>query len=163
MQLCAAQFISAFPAVHQFDVIYGIYCWDRSSFNSPYSRLTATQLCGGSSYPFFQILNSQILSSQPGSIYMYLHILKILGLNTTKYVHCTDLSQVYKARPGIQTSGSGKRSKILQLLQSESKRITITKWLFHGYFWPFFCHLHVYLSQNRGSDGQFEVLNGSKS
>ena len=41
MQLCAAQFISAFPAVHEFDVIYGIYFWGRSSFNGPDSRLTA--------------------------------------------------------------------------------------------------------------------------
>ena len=37
------------------------------------------------------------------------------------------------------------------------------KWLFYVYFWPFFCQLYVYLSQKRGSDGHFEVLNGSTS
>ena len=33
---------------------------------------------------------------------------------------------------------------------------------FYNHFWPFFCQLYVYLSQKGGSDGHFEVLNGSK-
>ena len=36
------------------------------------------------------------------------------------------------------------------------------KWLFYNHFWPFFCQLYGYLSQNWGSDGHFDVLNGSK-
>ena len=30
-------------------------------------------------------------------------------------------------------------------------------------FWPFFRHMYLHLSQNRGTDGHFEVLNGFKS
>ena len=37
------------------------------------------------------------------------------------------------------------------------------KWPFYDYFWAFFCHLYVHLSQNWASDGHFEVLHGSKS
>ena len=33
---------------------------------------------------------------------------------------------------------------------------------FYNHFWPFFRQLYVYLSQKGGSDGHFEVLNGSK-
>ena len=36
------------------------------------------------------------------------------------------------------------------------------KWLFYGYFWPFFRQLYVYLSQNWDSEGHFDVLNRSK-
>ena len=34
---------------------------------------------------------------------------------------------------------------------------------FYDHFCPFFWHMYGYLSQNWGSDGHFEVLNGSKS
>ena len=33
----------------------------------------------------------------------------------------------------------------------------------YDHSWPFFCHMCMYLSQNWGSDGHFEVPNGSKS
>ena len=37
------------------------------------------------------------------------------------------------------------------------------KWPFYDHFWPFFRLLYVvHFSQNWGSDGHFEVLNGSK-
>ena len=35
------------------------------------------------------------------------------------------------------------------------------KWPFYDHFWPYFCPM--YLSQNLGSDGHFEVLNRCKS
>ena len=34
---------------------------------------------------------------------------------------------------------------------------------FYDHFWPFFWHMYGHLSQNWGSDGHFEVLNGSES
>ena len=37
------------------------------------------------------------------------------------------------------------------------------RWPFYNHFWPFFCQLHKYLSQNLGSDGHFEEVNMSKS
>ena len=37
------------------------------------------------------------------------------------------------------------------------------KWQLYGHFQPFFCHMYIHLSQNWGSNGHFEVLNGSKS
>ena len=33
---------------------------------------------------------------------------------------------------------------------------------FYNHIWPFFRQLYVYLSQKGGSDGHFEVLNGSE-
>ena len=40
-------------------------------------------------------------------------------------------------------------------------KIETDKWPFYDHIWPFFCQLYVYLSQNWGSDGHFEVLNQS--
>ena len=37
------------------------------------------------------------------------------------------------------------------------------RWPFYNHFWPFFCQLHKYLSQNLGADSHFEGLNVSKS
>ena len=37
------------------------------------------------------------------------------------------------------------------------------KWLLYNRFWPLFCHIYVHLSQNWGSEGQFEMPNRSKS
>ena len=36
------------------------------------------------------------------------------------------------------------------------------KWPFYDHFCPLFCHLYIYLSQNWGSDGQFDMHNRSK-
>ena len=51
----------------------------------------------------------------------------------------------------------------LLLLKSVYKRMSLYKCPLYDHSWPFFCHMFVYLSQNWGSDGYFEVLNGSKS
>ena len=48
-------------------------------------------------------------------------------------------------------------------LKSDWKRMSLFKWPSYDYFWPFFCHLYVHLSQNWVSDGHFEVFNQSKS
>ena len=50
-----------------------------------------------------------------------------------------------------------------KVLNSDRKWIWKDKWPFYDNFWPFFCHLYDYLSQNRGSDNHFEVLDESKS
>ena len=47
-------------------------------------------------------------------------------------------------------------------LESVYKWIFLYKWPLYDHSWPFFCHMSEYLSQNWGSDGHFEVLNGSK-
>ena len=39
----------------------------------------------------------------------------------------------------------------------------LNKCPFYDHFWPFFHQLYFYLSQKWGSDGHFEVPNGSKS
>ena len=46
-------------------------------------------------------------------------------------------------------------------LKSVYKRMFLYKWPLYDLFWPFFSHTYVYLSQNWGSDGHFEVLNRS--
>ena len=48
------------------------------------------------------------------------------------------------------------------IVKSVSKWMSLYKWPLYDLFWSFFCHMCVYLSQNWGSDGHFEVLNGSK-
>ena len=45
---------------------------------------------------------------------------------------------------------------------ANSQKLAADKWPFYDHIWPFFCQLYVYLSQNWGSDGNFEVLNESK-
>ena len=52
---------------------------------------------------------------------------------------------------------------VIQNLKSVWKWMFLYKWPLYDLFWPFFHHMCVYLSQNWGSDGHFEVLNGSKS
>ena len=49
------------------------------------------------------------------------------------------------------------------LLKTDWKRKFLYKWPLYDLFWPFFCHVCVYLSQKWGSDGHFELLNGSES
>ena len=49
------------------------------------------------------------------------------------------------------------------MIKSVYKWMFLYKWPLYDLFWPFFCHTCVYLPQNWGSDGHFEVLNGSKS
>ena len=44
-----------------------------------------------------------------------------------------------------------------------SSKFTSDKWTFYNHFWPFLCQLYENLSQNRDSDGHFEVLNKSES
>ena len=48
-------------------------------------------------------------------------------------------------------------------LKTVWKRMFLYKWPLYNLFWPFFCHMCVYLPQNWGSDSHLEVLNGSKS
>ena len=48
-------------------------------------------------------------------------------------------------------------------VKTVSKWMSLYKWSLYHLFWSFFHRMCVYLSQNWGSDGQFEVLNGSKS
>jgi hypothetical protein len=43
------------------------------------------------------------------------------------------------------------------------KRDNPKSWSFYNHFWPFFCQLHEYLSQNWGSEEHFEVPNLPKS
>ena len=52
--------------------------------------------------------------------------------------------------------------KKLKDVKSVYKWIFLYKWPLYDHSWPFFCHMSEYLSQNWGSDGHFEVLNGSK-
>jgi hypothetical protein len=47
------------------------------------------------------------------------------------------------------------------LLKTVSKWMSLYKRPLYDLFWPYFCHMYVYLSQNWGSDGHFEVLNMS--
>ena len=49
------------------------------------------------------------------------------------------------------------------VVKTVRKRMFLYKWPLYDHSWPFFCHMNVYLSQNWGSDGHFEMLNGSKS
>ena len=49
------------------------------------------------------------------------------------------------------------------VLKTDWKRKFLYKWPLYDLFWPFFCHVCVYLSQKWGSDGHFELLNGSES
>ena len=53
--------------------------------------------------------------------------------------------------------------KVVTFLKTDRKWMSLYKWPLYDHFWPFFCHMCVYLSQNVGSDSHFEVLNGSKS
>ena len=46
-------------------------------------------------------------------------------------------------------------------VKTVSKRMSLHKWPLYDLFWPFFSHMYLYLSQNWGSDGHFEVLNRS--
>ena len=46
-------------------------------------------------------------------------------------------------------------------LKTDRKWMSLYKWPLYDHSWPFFCHMCVYLSQNWGSDGHFEVLNRS--
>ena len=48
-------------------------------------------------------------------------------------------------------------------LKTLLKWMSFYKWPLFDLFWPLFHRMCVYLSQNLGSDGHFEVLNGSKS
>ena len=48
-----------------------------------------------------------------------------------------------------------------QIVNSDWKWMSIYKWPLYDYFWPFFCHMYVHLSQNCGSEDHFEVLNRS--
>ena len=52
---------------------------------------------------------------------------------------------------------------LIDKIKGDWKRMSLCKWPCSDHFWPFFCHLYVYLSQNWGLDGHFEVLNRSKS
>ena len=54
-----------------------------------------------------------------------------------------------------------KKNKITNevAIKTVSKWMSLYKWPLYDLVWPFFCHL----SQNWGSDGNFEVLNRSKS
>ena len=44
-------------------------------------------------------------------------------------------------------------------IKSVYKRMSLYKCPLYDHSWSFFCHMCVYLSQNWGSDGHFEVLN----
>ena len=48
-------------------------------------------------------------------------------------------------------------------LKTVSKWMSLYKLPLYDLFWPLFWYMYVHLSQNWGSDGYFEVLNGSKS
>ena len=50
----------------------------------------------------------------------------------------------------------------LRASSANSQKIATDKQPFLDHIWPFFGQLHVYLSQNCDSDGNFEVLNESK-
>ena len=49
----------------------------------------------------------------------------------------------------------------ISYVKTDRKWMSLYKWPLYNLFWPFFCHMHVRLSQNWGSDGHFEVLNRS--
>ena len=51
------------------------------------------------------------------------------------------------------------RFKKPQNIKSVYKRMSLYKCPLYDHSWSFFCHMCVYLSQNWGSDGHFEVLN----
>ena len=55
------------------------------------------------------------------------------------------------------------KNAFLAFLKSVWKWMSLYKWPLYDLFWPFFCHMCVYLSKNWGPEGHFEVLNGSKS
>ena len=46
---------------------------------------------------------------------------------------------------------------------SEKQTDNFCVWPFYNHFWPLFCQLHKYLSQNLDSDSHFEELNMCKS
>ena len=46
---------------------------------------------------------------------------------------------------------------------ANSQKMATDKWPFYDHFWSFFCQLYIHLSQNWGSNGHFEMLNGPKS
>ena len=50
-------------------------------------------------------------------------------------------------------------SSIPKNIKSVYKRMSLYKCPLYDHSWSFFCHMCVYLSQNWGSDGHFEVLN----
>ena len=49
----------------------------------------------------------------------------------------------------------------ISYVKTDRKWMSLYKWPLYNIFWLFFCHMHVRLSQNWGSDGHFEVLNRS--
>ena len=53
--------------------------------------------------------------------------------------------------------------KVCSTLKSVYKWMSLYKCPLYDHSWPFYCHMCEYLSQNWGSDGHFEMLNGSKS
>ena len=64
---------------------------------------------------------------------------------------------------GNSPAGVVWKTSACSFVKSVSKWMFLYKWPLYDLFWPFFSHMYVYLSQNWGSDGPFEVPNGSKS
>ena len=88
----------------------------------------------------------------------------ILTTTNTKKPYHLDLADLV-----CLGSGKGTYSRVLNRrqfrikLKTVWKRMFLYKWPLYDLFWPFFCHVCVYLSQKWGSDGHFELLNGSES